>query len=187
MRAAKRRLPTWAATAAENLCRVEISLAPAHADMQPITRGAEFLSLPDPFASAYADRRNPRVRHSQTVGMAHRDMQSAAYRPGEADDSIGRSPERRAGLRRELETAIAGSVRALRRPEGVHDGAVHRPDVAERRPRLCGHGLRWHRLCPRRAACDSQYGRARNSECNCQARGCADSYTSRRRSLLTRV
>ena len=175
MRAAKRRLPTWAATAAENLSRVEVDLAPAHADMQPIARRAELLSLLDPLASAHADRRNPRVRHSQTVGMAHRDMQSPAYRPGEADDSIGRSPECRAGLRRELEAAIAGSVRVVRRPEWVHDGALHRPDVAERRSRLCGHGLRWHGLCPRRAACDSQHSRTRNSECDGQARGCADS------------
>ncbi len=147
MRSAKRRLSTRAATAAENLSWVEVRLAPPHADMQPIACGAELLSLLDSFASAHADRRNPGVRHPQTVGMADRDMQTTSYRPGEADDSTSSGPERGAGLRRELKAAIAGSVRVVRRPERVNDGAVHRPDVPERRP-----SLRRHSLCQRRTA-----------------------------------
>ena len=150
--------------------------------MQPIARRAELLSLLDPFASADADGRDPGVRHPQAIGMAHGHMQSPSHRPGEADDSVGSSPERRAGLCRELEAAIAGSVRVVRRPERIHDGAVHWPDVSERR-----RGLRRHSLCQRRTARGSQNSRARKSKRGRQARGCADSYTSLRRSLLTRV
>ncbi len=182
MRASKRRLSTRAAAAAEDLSRVEVGLAPAHTDMQPVACGAELLSLLDSFASADAGRRNPGVRHPQTVRMAHRDMQSPSHLPGEADDAVGSGPERRAGLCRELEAAIAGPVAVRRRPEGVDDGAVHRPDVIERRP-----GLRRHSLRPRRATSESQNSCARGNERDGQARGCADSYTSLRRSLLTRV
>ena len=190
LRAADRRLLVRAVTVAKDLCRVEICLASTHPDVEPITRGAESLSLLYPFAPAPTVRRDARVRHPQTVTMAHRDVQSPSHGPGEADDSIGSSPESRAWLRREFKPTIARSVRVVRRPERVDHGAAHRPDVTK-----CRHSRLGHRLRPRRPACDNQNCRCadgqrchcHNSKCCVQARGCADSYTSLRRSVLTRV
>lgn len=171
---------------------VEVGLASTHADMQPVAGGAQQLSLMHPFASTHGDGRHPGIRHPQTVGMAHRDVEPPSHLSCEAHDATCGRPERCTGLRCELQAAIAWPVRMRRRSKRIDHRSLDRPDVGHsrpscRRPSCRRPSLGRPRLRCRRGAADSQHPRCRDNKHCGQARGCADSYTSLRRSLLTRV
>ena len=134
---------------AEDGSRVNVDLAAAHANVEPVGGRAEHRALAYSRSALDSDARNSRIRNAQPVRMGDGDVQSSSDRPSEAHDAVRGRPVERTGLRSDLQTAVAGPVWMRRRSERINDRSRDRPHVVDRPHvlcflRRCGHCPREH-------------------------------------------
>ena len=135
---------------AEDGSGVDVDLAAAHADVQPVAGRAEHFALADSSATPDSDAGDSRIRDTQPVRMGDGEVQPSSDRPSEAHNTLRCRPVERTGLRRDLQTAVAGPVWMQRRSEWINDRSHDWPHVVDGphpwcRLRRCGHCGREHR------------------------------------------